>query len=124
MTLHSSRPDARTDLLHGTLDMLILRTLLWGPQHGYALGQTIRANLAIAANERTAAGADRRSAQLASLKDFGNVALTTDAARRVWTPWWLEALHDQVSDVRYAVRVLLKGPAFALTVIAVLTLGI
>ena len=32
MTLHSSRPEARTDLLHGTLDMLILRTLQWGPQ--------------------------------------------------------------------------------------------
>src|SRR5512132_3710157 len=44
MTLHSSRPDARTDLLHGTLDMLILRTLQWGPQHGYAIGQTIRAH--------------------------------------------------------------------------------
>ncbi len=43
MTLHSSRPDARTALLHGTLDMLILRTLQWGPQHGYAIGQTIRA---------------------------------------------------------------------------------
>src|SRR5215510_1404025 len=43
MTLRSSRPDARTDLLHGTLDMLILRTLQWGPQHGYAIGQTIRA---------------------------------------------------------------------------------
>src|SRR2546428_352742 len=43
MTLHSSRPDPRTDLLHGTLDMLILRTLQWGPQHGYAIGQTIRA---------------------------------------------------------------------------------
>jgi PadR family transcriptional regulator len=43
MTLHSSRPDARTDLLRGTLDMLILRTLQWGPQHGYAIGQTIRA---------------------------------------------------------------------------------
>src|SRR5512141_3193644 len=43
MTLHSSRPDARTDLLHGTLDMLILRTLQWGPQHGYAIGHTIRA---------------------------------------------------------------------------------
>jgi PadR family transcriptional regulator len=43
MTLHSSRPGARTDLLHGTLDMLILRTLLWGPQHGYSIGQTIRA---------------------------------------------------------------------------------
>jgi PadR family transcriptional regulator PadR len=46
MTLHSSRPDARTDLLHGTLDMLILRTLQWGPQHGYAIAQAIRAQSA------------------------------------------------------------------------------
>ena len=43
MTLHSSRPDARADLLPGTLDMLILRTLQWGPHHGYAIAQTIRA---------------------------------------------------------------------------------
>ena len=42
MTLHSSRPDARTDLLHGTLDMLILRTLQWGPQHGHGIGLAIR----------------------------------------------------------------------------------
>ena len=41
MTLHA-RSAARADLLHGTLDMLILRTLQWGPQHGYAIGQTIR----------------------------------------------------------------------------------
>ena len=40
MTLHASA--ARADLLHGTLDMLILRTLQWGPQHGYAIGQAIR----------------------------------------------------------------------------------
>jgi transcriptional regulator len=46
MTLHSARPDARTDLVHGTLDMLILRTLQWGPQHGYAIAQTIRAQSA------------------------------------------------------------------------------
>jgi PadR family transcriptional regulator len=45
MTLHA-RTDARADLLHGTLDMLILRTLQWGPQHGYAIGQTIRAQSA------------------------------------------------------------------------------
>ena len=43
MALQSSGPDARKDLLHGTLDMLILRTLQWGPQHGYAIGQSIRA---------------------------------------------------------------------------------
>ena len=42
MTL-DSRSDARTDLLHGTLDMLILRTLQWGPQHGHGIGQAIRA---------------------------------------------------------------------------------
>jgi hypothetical protein len=39
MILHSSRPDARTGLLHDTLDMLILRTLQWRPHHGYAIGQ-------------------------------------------------------------------------------------
>jgi len=33
----------RLDLLQGTLDMLILQTLQWGPQHGYAISQTIRA---------------------------------------------------------------------------------
>jgi len=32
----------RADLLQGTLDMLILRTLLWGPQHGHGVGQAIR----------------------------------------------------------------------------------
>ena len=30
------------ELLKGTLDMLILRTLQWGPQHGHGVGQTIR----------------------------------------------------------------------------------
>ena len=44
MTLHaSSRRESKADLLPGTLDMLILRTLQWGDQHGYAIAQTIRA---------------------------------------------------------------------------------
>ena len=34
--------DRRLDLLQGTLDMLVLRTLQWGPQHGHGIGQTIR----------------------------------------------------------------------------------
>ena len=34
--------DNRLDLLQGTLDMLILRTLQWGPQHGHGIGQAIR----------------------------------------------------------------------------------
>ena len=33
----------RIELLQGTLDMLILQTLRWGPQHGYGISQAIRA---------------------------------------------------------------------------------
>lgn len=35
--------DRHLELLQGTLDMLILRTLQWGPQHGHGIGQAIRA---------------------------------------------------------------------------------
>ena len=34
----------RIELLQGTLDMLILRTLQWGSRHGHGIGQAIRAN--------------------------------------------------------------------------------
>jgi transcriptional regulator len=30
------------DVLQGTLDLLILRTLQWGTQHGHGIGQAIR----------------------------------------------------------------------------------
>jgi len=35
--------DRRLELLQGTLDMLILRVLQWGPRHGHGIGQAIRA---------------------------------------------------------------------------------
>lgn len=34
--------DGRLELLQGTLDMLVLRTLQWGPRHGHGIGQAIR----------------------------------------------------------------------------------
>jgi PadR family transcriptional regulator, regulatory protein PadR len=34
----------RVELLQGTLDLLVLQTLLWGPQHGYGITQAIRMN--------------------------------------------------------------------------------
>jgi PadR family transcriptional regulator PadR len=34
----------RIELLQGTLDMLILRTLQWGPQHGHGIGVAIRSS--------------------------------------------------------------------------------
>ena len=33
---------AGSDLFTGTLDVLILKTLSWGPMHGYAIGRWIR----------------------------------------------------------------------------------
>ena len=32
------------ELVQGTLDLLILQTLQWGAQHGYGIGNAIRAN--------------------------------------------------------------------------------
>lgn len=32
----------RIDLLQGTLDMLVLQALQWGPMHGYGIAQAIR----------------------------------------------------------------------------------
>ena len=37
----SGRYQNRVELLQGTLDMLILQTLAWGPQHGYGISQAI-----------------------------------------------------------------------------------
>ena len=34
----------RIELVQGTLDLLILQTLRWGPQHGYGISVAIRAN--------------------------------------------------------------------------------
>jgi transcriptional regulator len=39
-----SRYRNRIEILQGTLDLLVLQTLQWGPQHGYGISQAIRAN--------------------------------------------------------------------------------
>jgi transcriptional regulator len=33
----------RIEILQGTLDLMILQTLAWGPQHGYGIAQAIQA---------------------------------------------------------------------------------
>src|SRR6202795_4649370 len=36
-------PVPRIEILQGTLDLIVLQTLLWGPRHGYGIAQMIRA---------------------------------------------------------------------------------
>src|SRR5208282_931545 len=42
MTSAKEKYQSRTEILQGTLDMLILQVLHWGPRHGYALSKSIR----------------------------------------------------------------------------------
>ena len=44
MEIGNEKYRSRTDILQGTLDMLILQTLQWAPRHGYALSKAIRTN--------------------------------------------------------------------------------
>jgi PadR family transcriptional regulator, regulatory protein PadR len=44
MTPAKGKYQSRTEILQGTLDMLILQVLQWGPCHGYALSKVIRTN--------------------------------------------------------------------------------
>jgi PadR family transcriptional regulator PadR len=43
MTPPGKSDSGRVELLQGTLDMLILRTLQWGSQHGHGISVAIRA---------------------------------------------------------------------------------
>jgi len=38
----ANKTDSKIDLLQGTLDMLILRTLLFGPAHGHSIAKHIQ----------------------------------------------------------------------------------
>src|SRR5476649_2670487 len=72
------------------------------------LQEEIRSHLKMAADDRLADGSDPRGAQLDALKDFGNVAHTREAARHVWTPWWLELLHDRANGVTDVIRLIVQ----------------
>jgi transcriptional regulator len=39
-------PDPSLDLVRGTVDLLVLRTLAWEPMHGYAISQFVRGRTA------------------------------------------------------------------------------
>ena len=74
----------RIELLQGTLDLLVLQTLRWGPQHGYGISQAIR----------------RNSGELLQV-DTGSLY---PALHRLEKQQWIEA-EWQVSENRQRVRI-------------------
>lgn len=84
----------------------------------------IESHLRIAVEERIAAGEDPIAARRAAHREFGNVTLTSEAARLVWRGALTEHLLDIWQDVRYAGRVLKRSRGYSTVVIVVLALGI
>lgn len=66
-------------------------------------------------------GMEPAEARRQAMLKFGNVALTSEATRAVWTWQWLEQL---IQDGRYAIRILRRRPAYAVLSVLTLALGV
>ncbi len=73
------------------------------------------------ADELEQAGMSRRDALVLAKREFGSSVRVSEEARDAWQFRWVEELF---SDLRYAARAFRRNPAFALTGILCLALGI
>src|SRR5437867_1923821 len=119
----------RVELLQGTLDLLILRTLLTGPTHGHAIAKHIQrtsedllqvetGSLYPALHRLEAKGWVAASWELS---DMGNGALVQESTRDTWGWTGLEQLGQ---DLRYAFRTMASNRLFTLLAVMSLALGI
>jgi putative ABC transport system permease protein len=86
--------------------------------------EEIRGHLALSMKERLERGEDPASARLAALKEFGNVTLTRDSIRSVWSNRCLDTAGVVAQDIRFAWRSLRRAKGLATTVVITLALGI
>ena len=85
------------------------------------LDEELRSHLAMAERDRIARGESPAAARAAARREFGNVGLVKEITRDIWG--W-QSVERLVQDLRYAVRSLGRSPAFTVTAILTMTIGI
>lgn len=83
------------------------------------LEEELRSHLEMAAKERIERGKDKKEAERAARREFGNVALVKEVTRDIRGWGSLERL---MQDLRFGMRMITKAPGF--TAVAILTLAV